>query len=101
MTAVSLILDTPDLARHYEEASSDRQFKAGKALVAKLALLPGETVLDVGTGTGLLAEYVAEIVGPRGSVVGIDPLALRIDIAKNKTRPNLSFRVGDAGDLGT
>ena len=99
MTALSLKLDTPDLARHYEEASSDRQFKAGKVFVQKLALRPGEHVLDVGSGTGLLAEHVAGIVGPSGSVVAIDPLPLRIDIARRKARPNLTFRVGDAYEL--
>src|ERR1700722_8545650 len=99
MTALSLKLDTPDLARHYEEASSDRQFKAGKVLAQKLALRPGDNVLDVGSGTGLLAEYVAGIVGPSGSVVAIDPLPLRIDIAKRKARPNLTFRVGEALQL--
>jgi arsenite methyltransferase len=100
MTALSLKLDTPDLARHYEEASSDRQFKAGKVLAQKLALRPGDDVLDVGSGTGLLAEHVAGIVGPSGSVVAIDPLPLRIDIARRKARPNLTFRVGDAYELG-
>jgi arsenite methyltransferase len=100
MSALSLNLDTPDLARHYEEASSDRQFKAGKVLVAKLALRPGDQVLDVGSGTGLLAEYVAGIVGPTGAVVAIDPLSHRIEIAKRKARPNLTFRVGDAYELG-
>jgi len=100
MTALSLKLDTPDLARHYEEASSDRQFKAGKLFAQKLALRPGDKVLDVGSGTGLLAEHVAGIVGPTGSVVAIDPLPLRIDIARHRTRPNLTFRVGDAYELG-
>lgn len=100
MTALSLKLDTPDLARHYEEASSDRQFEAGKLLARKLALRPGEKVLDVGSGTGLLAEHVAGIVGPLGSVVAIDPLPLRIEIAQRKSRSNLTFRVGDAYELG-
>jgi arsenite methyltransferase len=100
MTSLSLNLDTPDLARHYEEASSDRQFKAGKVLVEKLGVNAGESVLDVGSGTGLLAEYVAGVVGPSGTVVAIDPLPLRIDIAQRKARPNLSFRVGNAYELG-
>lgn len=101
MTSLSLNLDTPNLARHYEEASSDRQFKAGKVLVEKLGVRTGESVLDVGSGTGLLAEYVAGIVGPSGSVAAIDPLPHRIDIARRKARPNLVFRVGDAYELGT
>ncbi len=100
MAGLSLNLDTPHLARLYEDASSERQFKAGKLLVKKLGLRPGDRVLDVGGGTGLLAEYVAGIVGTEGSVVAIDPLPLRIEIAQRRARPNLVFRVGDAYDLG-
>jgi len=59
MSTVSLTLDTQELARHYEEVSAAHQFKAGQRLIAKLAVAPGEHVLDVGCGTGLLAEYVA------------------------------------------
>jgi ubiquinone/menaquinone biosynthesis C-methylase UbiE len=99
MSNLSLTLDTPDLARHYEQISVDRQFVAGKSLVEKLELVPGERVLDVGCGTGLLAEHVANLVGPQGSVLGLDPLPNRIEIARQKSRPNLSFRVGNAYEL--
>jgi arsenite methyltransferase len=99
MTAVSLGLDTSPLAEHYEQASFDRQFNHGKRLIERLAIRAGERVLDVGSGTGLLAAYVAELVGAEGSVVAVDPLALRIEIAQRKARPNLRFAVDDAYDL--
>jgi ubiquinone/menaquinone biosynthesis C-methylase UbiE len=99
-SALSLELDTPDLARHYEQVSVDRQFKAGQVLVERVGLHPGERVLDVGCGTGLLAEHVAGVVGERGWVVGVDPLGYRIQIARRKHRHNLHFLVGDAHDLG-
>lgn len=99
MSALSLTLDDPVLAARYEQVSRDRQFLAGQALIAQLAIAPGERVLDVGSGTGLLAEHVARIVGDRGRVVGIDPLALRIEIAQRKARDNLQFVVGDAYDF--
>ena len=99
MSALSLTLDTPALAEHYEKASVDRQFKAGKQLIEKLDVQPGQRVLDVGAGTGLLAEHVAAIVGQKGWVTAVDPLPLRITIAKRKAKPNLTFLVGDAYDL--
>jgi ubiquinone/menaquinone biosynthesis C-methylase UbiE len=99
MPTVSLTLDTQELAYHYEQVSAAHQFKAGQLLIEELAVAPGEKVLDVGCGTGLLAEYVAGLVGPAGSVVGIDPLPLRITLAQQKERSNLSFQVGTASDL--
>jgi ubiquinone/menaquinone biosynthesis C-methylase UbiE len=99
MSAVSLNMDTQELAQRYEEVSAAHQFKAGQILIEELAVAPGEKVLDVGSGTGLLAEYAAGLVGPAGSVVGIDPLPLRVALAQRKGRPNLSFKVGTASDL--
>ncbi|MFT3828149.1 MAG: methyltransferase domain-containing protein [Opitutaceae bacterium] len=100
MSNLSLTLDTPDLARLYEQISVDRQFVAGKTLVEKLELTPGDRVLDIGCGTGLLAEHLADSVGPRGFVLGLDPLPHRIEIAHLRSRPNLKFQVGNAYDLG-
>jgi ubiquinone/menaquinone biosynthesis C-methylase UbiE len=99
MKSASLDLDTEDLAQLYEQVSADRQYKAGQRLIQDLAVAEGETVLDIGCGTGLLAEYIAAIIGPGGSVIGIDPLPLRVEIAKHRTHSNLDFRTGNAYDL--
>lgn len=99
MPDVSLQLDTPDLARHYDQVSQNRQFKAGQVLLAAIGPLAGAQLLDIGAGTGLLAEYAAGLVGADGHVTGIDPLPLRIELAKKKARKNLSFAVGDALEL--
>lgn len=40
--------------------------------VAKLALREGETVLDVGCGTGLSLAMLRQGVGPRGRIIGIE-----------------------------
>jgi len=100
MAPVSLELDTKQLAEEYERISLERQFRTGKRLIAEIGINPGDTVLDIGAGTGLLAEYVATLVGPQGRVVGIDPLPMRIEIANQKSHSRLSFRVADANDLG-
>jgi arsenite methyltransferase len=97
----SLIEDNDELARDYERVSADRQFQSGKALVRDLAVATGERALDVGCGTGLLAEHIANLVGPSGSVLGLDPLPLRIALAQAKARANLEFKVCDTYDLAS
>jgi len=94
---ISLDLDSPELASTYDEVST-RQFNHGKILVAELGLRPGERVLDIGCGTGRLGAYVADLVAPRGEVLGIDPLPLRIDLAARKN-PLFKASVGRAEDL--
>jgi arsenite methyltransferase len=90
--------DTPGLARAYDELSV-RQFVQGKILISALEISRGEHVLDIGAGTGNLAMHVAKIVGPSGFVVGIDPLPLRVEIARSKAADNFTARIGCAEDL--
>jgi ubiquinone/menaquinone biosynthesis C-methylase UbiE len=97
--APSLALDNTALALDYERISASRHMATGSVLVEDLGIKPGERVLDVGCGTGLLSEHIARIVGPTGHVLGIDPLPLRIGLAVSRARDNLSFEQGDAYDL--
>ena len=58
---------------------------------------PGETVLDVGCGTGTLAIEVQQRIGRAGRVFGIDPAPQQIARARSKaTRRHLpiEFQVG-------
>jgi ubiquinone/menaquinone biosynthesis C-methylase UbiE len=60
-------------------------------------LQPGETVLDVGCGTGTLAIEVQKRIGPTGRVFGIDPGSQQIARARYKAaRRNLpiDFQIG-------
>jgi SAM-dependent methyltransferase len=58
--------------------------------IERLALRPGETVLDVGCGTGLSLERLARAVGASGRVVGIEQCPAMIERARNRpcVRPN-------------
>ena len=95
---VSLGHDTPALAQAYEEAGV-LQFHHGKFLIGPLALKEGDHVLDIGAGTGRLTEFAAGLVGAAGRVIGIDPLAYRIAIARLRQSTTLIFDVGRAEDL--
>ena len=52
-----------------------------EALVQEAQIERGQSVLDVATGTGEPGLSVARIVGPDGSVVGVDPAAEMIAAA--------------------
>ena len=43
-----------------------------KSILAKLPLKSGMSILDLGTGTGVLVPYLSEIVGNEGSVTAVD-----------------------------
>ena len=72
--------------------------------LARLALEPGEAVLDVGCGTGVLLPGLAAIVGAEGRVVGLDHSAAFLKEARTRLADAfLSDRVelveGDAHHL--
>ncbi len=95
----SLTLDTPELAQQYDEIS-DPQYEHGQFLLGALALKPGDVLLDIGAGTGRLSELAARYyVGPQGHVHGLEPLALRVGIARQRASANHTAEVGQGEDL--
>lgn len=75
-----------------------------RTLIADLELPEGSRGLDVGCGVGLFALWLAEAIGPRGRVVGIEPSAERVEAARamvghGPLADRLEFRVGDATKL--
>ena len=69
-----------------------------RAVIAALALQPGERVLDIGSGPGLLAAEIAQVVGPEGEVHGVDPSASMLELGRAKGAP-VSYVEGDAISL--
>jgi len=41
-------------------------------LVPNFGLKPGQAILDLGTGTGILIPFLRQAIGPTGSITGID-----------------------------
>jgi SAM-dependent methyltransferase len=59
----------------------------------------GESVLDVGTGTGSVALAVAAST-QGGEIVGVDPASAYVEYAKGRSSdPKVRFQVADAQDL--
>jgi len=64
---------------------------------------PGMHLLDVGSGAGDVAILAADLVGPSGSVTGVDIAATAIAQAQARIKAlglkQVAFRHGDPGDL--
>ena len=75
--AVNTLFDRA--ADHYDRACDLMSFGSGQKYrrdaLQRAGLRPGMTVLDVGTGTGLLAREIATLLGTSGRVIGVDPSA--------------------------
>jgi ubiquinone/menaquinone biosynthesis C-methylase UbiE len=65
-----------------------RERKFRERLLVPAELQPGESVLDIGCGTGSLALVAARQVGRSGQVHGIDPSPEMIERARNKAGRN-------------
>ena len=66
-------------------------------LVPQFGLEPGQKVLDVGTGTGVLIPYLVKELGPKGSVTAIDFSENMIQKCKTKHThlKNVKVKLGD------
>lgn len=70
----------------------------GEALLAHAGYAPGESVVDVGCGAGPTSLRLAELVGPKGRVQGVDiaPQLIALANARAAEHANLSFQTLDA-----
>ena len=67
------------------------------------SLHPGETVVDVGSGSGFDSLIASNLVGPQGSVIGVDMTSEMLDKARRGAEEigahNVEFRHGLAEEL--
>lgn len=93
-----------DLAAQAYEPLWQAQLAGVQAeLLACAALAPGEQVLDVACGTGLVTFAAAQAVGPAGRVCGIDISGQMVDAAQRRAQSlgmtNVEFTRMDAESL--
>jgi ubiquinone/menaquinone biosynthesis C-methylase UbiE len=80
----------------YDAWAGGQHGRVGARLVDLAAPAEGEHVLDVGTGTGLVANLIAPRVNP-GTVVGIDLSDNMLSVARRAKQKNVHF-VGMAAE---
>ena len=78
------------IAPVYDTWAGGQHARVAGRLVELAAPRKGEHVLDVGTGTGLVAHLVAPKVSP-GHVIGIDLSDRMLSIARTKAAKNVQF----------
>jgi SAM-dependent methyltransferase len=73
---------------------------ATEALLRAAAIGGAMRVLDLGTGLGHVAFMVADLLDPRGSVLGVDQAQRLLEVAERRRAAagveNIEFRQGDA-----
>ena len=85
----------------YQQISAHFQRQDGKRFLEDARPCPGDSILDLGCGTGELSAYLAQLAGQEGKVVAVDPDVDRIQVAlKSHTSvKNLVFLEGSASNF--
>lgn len=72
------------------------------ALLQRAGVAPGMACLDLGCGPGDVACELGRLVGPKGSVIGLDIDRIKLKTAQVDARDaglrHVEFRAGDVGD---
>jgi ubiquinone/menaquinone biosynthesis C-methylase UbiE len=80
-----------------------RSFAPGaEAFISRLGLAPGERLLDVACGTGVVARQAAPRVAPGGQVCGLDLNDAMLDVARGAAadaEPAIEWLQGDAAAM--
>lgn len=75
---------------------------ATRELLTKVGLSKGWRVAEVGCGSGLVALWMAERVGPAGSITAVDSSGAQLQVARNNVESaglkNVSFHEASADD---
>lgn len=90
-------------ANDYEPLWHAQLAEVQSTLIALASPAPDEDVLDIASGTGLVAFDVARAVAPNGRVLGVDLSGRMVEVARQRAAeqqiPNCSFARMDAEAL--
>ena len=92
------------ISRYYDYLAEPFERKYAERALEHLSIGKGETVLEIGFGTGHCLKRIAESVGPKGKTYGIDISTGMMEITKKRLeKAGLEDRVkllcGDAASL--
>ena len=76
--------------RHAAEYDKGKRFsdRIRSNAIRRLDLKPGESVLDLGCGTGLSFDMLQQGVGPQGRIIGVELSPEMLEIAQEKVERN-------------
>jgi arsenite methyltransferase len=96
---MSSVLQFDDAAsRRIEDTYTTPDLVQQRSVVrSALDLKPGEDVIDIGSGPGMLACEMAAEVGPGGSVCGVDPSESMLAIGRRRAQAPSSAPIALAG----
>ena len=95
-------LSSSNAAEGYKQSSLSVQKVDGEKFIqTDVCPQAGDAILDLGCGTGELSAHLADLVGPQGKVVGVDPDKERLLLAQQSfgELKNLSFVEGSASNF--
>lgn len=102
-TQVDRTQDPDFFVRFMDEAQKPEGIQASKRLMQeRMALTPGQAVLEVGCGPGTDVLDLANVVGPAGRLAGLDASEAMIAEARRRASERgvpVTFKVGDVQAL--
>ncbi|MCK4387382.1 MAG: class I SAM-dependent methyltransferase [Dehalococcoidia bacterium] len=65
-----------------------------KRVVDKMDIQPGQSILDLGSGTGRNDRFIARKIGPEGRILGLDISKEMLSLSRKRCQsyPNVEFR---------
>jgi len=99
MTTPSQLMAQPSFPEIYERFLVAPIFAPWVgAIFEEVGLGPGDRLIDIACGTGIVARTAREQFGPSARVVGVDISPDMLEVAR-KVEPSVDWRAGNAMDL--